>query len=179
MLVQAASSPDVAHPPHVRWLAVVARAAASCEVVSGVALVFIMLLTGADIVGRMLGRPIPGSYEIVSFTGGLVAGLALPATSLAHGHVFVDLLTSQLSPRAARAMSAATRIGGAAVLLTIAWGLVGVGADLRDSGEVSPVLAVPFWPIAYGIATAFVLASLATLAAFAAPEAQPHEGQAR
>lgn len=133
-------------------------------------MVFAMLLTGADIVGRLLGRPIPGTYEVVSFAGGLIVGLAMPATARANAHVVVDLLTTCVPARVAWRLSLATRVVGIAVLLLMAWGIVGVGDDLRASGEVSSVLALPFWPIAYGMAGAFALSCLCMVAAFAASE---------
>jgi TRAP-type C4-dicarboxylate transport system permease small subunit len=157
------------------WRALVDRAGSACEVGAGAALVFIMLLTCADIVGRMFGRPIPGTYEVVSFSGGLIAGLALPATARAHGHVLVDLVTMRLTARAARRLNFVTRLAGIAVLLVVAWGIVGVGNDLRASGEVSAVLALPFYPIAYGMAGAVVLSCLSMLAAFGAPQGGLHE----
>ena len=41
--------------------------------------------------------------------------------------------------------------------------------DLQEFGEVSSVLAMPFYPVAYGIACAFVLTSIVMLAAPLAP----------
>ena len=67
------------------------------EIVAGVALIGVMLLIGTDIIGRIFGYPVPGTYEIVSLTGGLIIGLALPATSRTKGHVSTDLLTGKLS----------------------------------------------------------------------------------
>ena len=173
-----ASSPAY---PHERsrgaaaWLVLASRAGMACEFIAGAALLFTMLLTGADIVGRLLGRPIPGTYEVVSFTGGIIAGLALPATARENGHVYVDLVTASLPQRIARRLNLATRLAGIATLLMIAWGIVGVGDDLRASGEVSSVLALPFYPVAYGMACALVLSCLSMLAALLAPQGGPHE----
>ena len=58
----------------------------------------VMLLTGSDIVGRALRMPIPGTYELVSFAGGLVIGLAVPVTSRGKGHVIVDILLERFRP---------------------------------------------------------------------------------
>jgi TRAP-type C4-dicarboxylate transport system permease small subunit len=62
------------------------------EVLAAGALIGVMLLIGADIIGRIFGHPVPGTYEIVSLAGGLVLGLALPATSRARGHVSTDFI---------------------------------------------------------------------------------------
>ena len=69
------------------------------EIVAGIALIGVMLLIGSDIVGRIFGYPVPGTYEIVSLAGGLIVGLALPATSRTKGHVSTDFLLEKLSER--------------------------------------------------------------------------------
>ena len=50
---------------------------------SGAALVFIVLLTVADVCLRNLARqPIVGAYEMVGLAGAIVIGFAIPVTSL-------------------------------------------------------------------------------------------------
>jgi TRAP-type C4-dicarboxylate transport system permease small subunit len=124
------------------------------EKVSGFALICVTVLTGCDIVGRLLGMPIPGTYEIVSFSGGLVVGLAIPVASRARMHVGVDLISEKVSPGARRTLEVFNRIVGACLILLLAFSIVQVGNDFRTSGEVSPVIHVPFYPVAYGVAVA-------------------------
>ena len=59
---------------------------------AGVMLSFMMVLTVADVVLRYLGRPIPGTYELVGLSGAVVIGFAIPYTSLVRGHIFVEFL---------------------------------------------------------------------------------------
>src|SRR5512136_2298341 len=75
------------------------RTSTLMEFVAGVALIGVMLLIGANILGRIFGHPVPGAYEIVSLAGGLILGLALPATSRAKAHVSSDVLMGKLSER--------------------------------------------------------------------------------
>ncbi|MCL4738465.1 MAG: TRAP transporter small permease [Burkholderiaceae bacterium] len=151
------------------WQVVADLASAAAEVVAGVVLVGAMILTCADIVGRMLGHPIPGTYEIVSFAGGFITGLALPATARAHGHVRVDLLVSTLSTAVASVLERVTRIAGIGVLMLMAWGMAIVGLDLEQYGEVSSVLALPLYPVAFGMAFAFLLTALVMTTMLLAP----------
>ena len=51
------------------------------EVVAGVFLVFMMLLTTFDVILRAFGRPIIGTYEMVALSGGIVIGFSVPITS--------------------------------------------------------------------------------------------------
>lgn len=124
------------------------------EVVAGIALITLMILTGCDIVGRAFGRPIPGTYEIVSFAGGIVIGLAMPVTSRVRGHVMMDIVTSHLSARALTVLHTVTRLMVIALFLLLSYAIVKMGMNLRASGEVTPVLSLPFYFIAYAFAGA-------------------------
>lgn len=130
------------------------------EFVAGVVLIAMMMLTGADIVGRMLGRPIPGTYEIVSFAGGLVVGLAMPITAWARGHVVVDLVTSNAPRPLAQLLHWTTRAMSIALFALLGYALVRMGLDLRDSGETTPVLGLAFYPVAWALAGAFFVSCL-------------------
>ena len=57
------------------------------NVIAGIALTFIILLTVCDVVLRALGRPILGAYEIVAMAGGIVIGFVTPFTSLSLIHI--------------------------------------------------------------------------------------------
>jgi TRAP-type C4-dicarboxylate transport system permease small subunit len=134
------------------------------EIVAGFALIVVMLLTGGDIVGRSLGHPIPGTYEIVSFAGGLVIGLAVPVTSRVKGHVIVDLLLDMVSARTKAILIAITRLMGTALFLLMGYAIIKMGSHLSASGEVTPVLRIPFYPVAYAMGGAFFVEALMLVA---------------
>jgi TRAP-type C4-dicarboxylate transport system permease small subunit len=125
--------------------------------VAGASLVFLMLVTCADIVLRFFRKPIPGTYELVGFAAALAIGCAMPFTSWMRGHVHVDSLIGRM-PAAGRAVfQVATRLLAAGVFVLLGWNLVRFGMDLRASGEVSPTLELRFYPVAYGLALASFL----------------------
>lgn len=124
-----------------RWLAVVA----------GAALTFMMLLTVADVTMRAMGRPIMGSYEVVSLTLGLVIGFAIPLVTLNKQHVYMDLLVNSLPGRGRTAIITLTRIMNIVLFVLIGYALFLIGNEFRTSGEVSPTIKLPFYPMAYGI----------------------------
>ena len=130
------------------------------EVVAGIALMGVMLLIGSDIVGRIFGHPVPGTYEIVSIAGGLIVGLALPATSRAKGHVSADLLTGKLPERSRVYLAVTTRLMGILIFLLAGYGMIMMGIRLRVAGEVTAVLSLPFYYAAYAIGGAFLVQSL-------------------
>ena len=67
--------------------------------IGGVVLVFMMLLTVADVILRYIGRPILGTYELVSLAGAVVIGCAMPHTSWGNIHVTVDMMLVKMQKR--------------------------------------------------------------------------------
>jgi TRAP-type C4-dicarboxylate transport system permease small subunit len=125
------------------------------EIAAGIALIGVMLLIGADIIGRVFGHPVPGAYELVSLAGGLIVGLALPATSRAKGQVSTDILLGKLSDRPRLILNVVTRLIGMALFLPAGYGMIMMGIRLKASGEVTAVLALPFYYVAYAVGGAF------------------------
>jgi TRAP-type C4-dicarboxylate transport system permease small subunit len=130
------------------------------EIVAGIALIGVMLLIGVDIIGRIFGRPVPGAYEIVSLAGGLILGLALPATSRVKGHVSTDFLIERLSQKPKFILAVATRLIGILIFLLAGYGMVMMGVRLKLSGEVTAVLAFPFYYVTYAMGGAFLVQTL-------------------
>jgi TRAP-type C4-dicarboxylate transport system permease small subunit len=119
--------------------------------VAGVTLTLVMGLTVADVILRILGRPIVGVFELVAFFGALVIGFSIPFTSWVRGHIFVDFLIMKFSMGVRKGIHVFTRLLGLGLFGLIGWNLMKMGADLQQSGEVSPTLHVPFYPVVYGI----------------------------
>jgi TRAP-type C4-dicarboxylate transport system permease small subunit len=120
--------------------------------IAGVTLAFMLVFTLIDVVMRLLGRPIVGDYEVISFLGAVVIGFSLPYTSLLKGHVFVDILVDKLPKNMAGAMIVATRVLSIALFLWIGWNFVVMSQDLIRSKEVTPVFRLPYYPISFGLA---------------------------
>jgi len=135
------------------FLNTVSRLSRSINVIAGIAITFIMLLTVLDVILRCFRMPITGAYELVAFSGAIVVGFALPLTSFLRGHIYVDFLVLKLRPRARTVCNGLTRCLGIGLFFLIGWNLFKVGMDLHKSGEVSMTLKLPFYPVAYGVAT--------------------------
>jgi TRAP-type C4-dicarboxylate transport system permease small subunit len=133
------------------------------EIVAGTSLIGVMALIGSDIVGRLFGCPVPGTYEIVSLAGGLIIGLALPATSRAKGHVATDILLAKLPEKTRLFLTVTTRLIGIILFLLAAYGMVLMGVRLKESGEVTAELSLPFYYVVYAIGGAFFVQTLILL----------------
>jgi TRAP-type C4-dicarboxylate transport system permease small subunit len=119
-----------------------------------------MLLTVVDVIMRIFGRPITGTYEMVGFSGAVVIGFALPFTSWIRGHVYMEFLIQRLSKQVRDRMNLFTRLIGIILFALIAYNLMIVGIDLQKSGEVSPTLRFPFYPVVYGVGICFFIECL-------------------
>ena len=130
------------------------------NVIAGIALTFIILLTVCDVLLRALGKPILGAYEIVAMAGGIVIGFVTPLTSWVRGHIFMDFVIEKFSRRAKSAFEIATRCVGVALFLMISWNVFKIGKNLYSVDEVTPTLESPLYPIAYGVGFCFFVLSV-------------------
>jgi len=124
--------------------------------VAGLALVGLMLLTCADVIGRALNAPVPGTYEIVGFLGSMVTAFALAYTYVQGGHTAIEYLVERLPSRAHAWVRAVTALIGAALFTLLAWRSFVYGTSLWLSGEVSLTEKIPFYPFVYGVGVACI-----------------------
>jgi len=121
------------------------------NIIAGITLTFMMLLTVSDVILRFMRKPIVGTYELVAFSGAVVIGFALPYTSWLRGHIFVDFFVCQFPKTIRNMFHIATRFLAIGLFLMIGWNLFLYGKDLYKSGEISLTLEMPFYPVAYGV----------------------------
>jgi TRAP-type C4-dicarboxylate transport system permease small subunit len=132
--------------------------------IAGIALPFIMLITVTDVILRFFGKPIAGTFELVAYTGALVIGFSIPLTSWERGHIYVDVVVQKLPLLSQRILNAVTRLSGIVLFLLIGWNLIKFGRDLSQSGEVSPTLQMPFYPIVYAVGASCLIQCLVLFA---------------
>ena len=121
------------------------------NLIAGVCLTFMMLLTVADVTLRAVGHPIIGTYEIVALSLAVVIGFGIPKVSLDRGHVYMEFLLEKLGPRGKDLMNTFTRLLVLILFIFIGYNLLNVAAEFHASGEVSPTIKLPFYPVAYGV----------------------------
>ena len=128
------------------------RAGKGFNVIACAAIIIMMLLSVADVVLRLFGKPIPGAYELVGFLGTIVVSFALGFTSLEKGHIAVELLYRKLPQRTQLAIETFTNFVSFLIFGLIAYQAFIYALDIRKSGEVSPTLQMPIYPFIFGIA---------------------------
>jgi TRAP-type C4-dicarboxylate transport system permease small subunit len=127
------------------------------NIIAGIAVTVMMLLTVADVLLRAGGHPIIGTYEIVALLLALVIGFGIPQVSLDRGHVYMDFLLEKLSKRGKKVMNTITRLFCIIFFLPLGYNLFNVGARFHASGEVSATIKIPFYPVVYGVAVCCLL----------------------
>jgi TRAP-type C4-dicarboxylate transport system permease small subunit len=130
---------------------------------AGAAIVAMMLLTCADVILRLFSRPIPGTYELVSFFGAVSVAFAMAHTCVEKGHIAVSVLVQLLPRRGRETVDALTSALSLTLFALIAWRSVLYAEDLRRSGEVSLTLQLPFYPFVYGIGLSAAVVCLVLL----------------
>ena len=145
------------------FLQVILRISRGANVVAGVTLTILMGITVLDVILRAFGRPIVGVFELVAFFGAMAIGFSIPFTSWVRGHIYVDSLVINLPRGTRKGFYLFTRALGLGLFGLAGWNLFKMGNDLLRSGEVSPTLHMPFYPVVYGIGVVCLVQSLVLL----------------
>jgi len=135
--------------------------------IGGVVLAALGVMQVVSIILRaLIGKPVPGDFELIQLGTAVVVFCFLPITILHRHNFIVSLITDHL-PRRAKAVLAAI---ASAVFLVIAsvllWRMSLGSLEIRALGEHTLVIGVPIWwalvPIMVAVAI-LVIASASAL----------------
>jgi TRAP-type C4-dicarboxylate transport system permease small subunit len=138
--------------------------------IGGLAILFIMLATVADVAMRYLfNAPIKGTLDLTQMAMIFAVFCALAHCGWSGGHIVVDVLAPMFGARTLRIMSAAIDAVGAAFMLGVAWQSVLAAVDYANTGEVSFTLHVPLFPFFLVVAAGALIYAAVLVAAVARP----------
>jgi len=124
-------------------------------------LVFLMLLTAADVVGRdLLGHPVPGTVELSQYLLAVFILSGLAYTQQIKGHVNVSILISRLPVSGQLFLKLISSVLGLALFGLLAWQGWVVGLAEHT---VSDLLRIPQFPFRILVAVAGFLMCLELL----------------
>lgn len=124
----------------------------------------VTLLSVVSIIGRRIGHPIQGDFELVQLACAVAIAFCLPYCQLQRGHIIVDFFTTRASQRARGTLDALGALLLALVMALMAW-RTGVGAlAMKASNETSMIMGLPVWCAYALMAPAFAVTALAALA---------------
>lgn len=143
---------------------VLEKLARYCAIAAGFLMTVITLLTCVSILGReILGKTVPGDFELVGLATGAAIALFMPLCQLDHGNIIVDFFTVKM-PRHVNAKL--DRLGALLLALCfalLAWrtGLGGLNTWATHSDSM--LLGFPEWTIYASMVPPFALTAVIAL----------------
>jgi len=114
-------------------------------------LVIMMLLIMGNVFTRLFGHPIPGTYEITGYLGGVLIAFALAWCGILGHHIALTMLVDRLSPKTRTVIGITVGIISFGFLIIGTWQCVQLGINSWRSGELSPDLKFPVFPLMWGV----------------------------
>jgi TRAP-type C4-dicarboxylate transport system permease small subunit len=123
--------------------------------IAGAFLIAMLLLTVANIVGRRLGMPIQGTFELVGLFGAVAGTAVLGYTQKKKENIAVDIVVNHFPKSLRLIASIINDLACTAFSALAAWQITILGLKHMSSGEVTETLRIPAWPIIFVSAAGF------------------------
>lgn len=131
------------------------KVTAVIESVGVLALLLIMTITCADVIGaKAFLKPVPGALDIVMLAQTVAMSFCVAATLIVGGHVSVDIVLMHTPPLLKKYIVAVMELLSLLLFVLIVWQLAVYGHEMWEYQEVSPTARIPLYPFAFGIALA-------------------------
>lgn len=120
--------------------------------ISQMAVAAMMLVTIANILGRMVWRPIYGTFDYVSFFSVIVVAFALAYCAVQRGHISVELIVVRLPRRVQGIIGCFTNILSLGIFVIVIWQCMVFAERMIRTKQVTMTALLPFYPFIYIIA---------------------------
>jgi len=131
------------------------------------AVVFMVVLTGVDVVGAKTMRlPVPGSLDVLALAQLIAITFAAAMTLVQRRHVAVEFFVMMLPRRLRLAIECAVELLSLALFVIIVWRLLQLGYFQQTGNEVTPTTRIQLAPFTYVAALAMVPVCLILLQRF-------------
>ncbi len=131
--------------------------------ISQMAVMAMMLVSIANILARVFGRPIYGTFDYVSFFSVIVVALALANCAVHRGHISVELIVARLPRRIQGIIGCFTNILSLGLFATVIWQCMVFAERMTRTRQVTMTALLPFYPFIYLIAFGCFLLCLVIL----------------
>ncbi len=146
--------------------------------VAGLVLIGLMLLTTADVAGRyFFNAPIDGVFDLTQFAVSIMVFLGLAYCGFRGAHVVIELLYDRFPPGARRVLNRITNLAGCILFGVIGWRTAVQSIDIREMGEASQMMEIPFFPLYCLVAFGSVLFAWVMGLRVFVPEAESDPGK--
>jgi TRAP-type transport system small permease protein len=135
------------------------------ELVIAVVLFAIMVLTGADVIGRyVFSRPIGGTDELIAAGMAILIFGSLPIVALRNEHITIDTVTGLMRGAVKEIQARLVNLVSALALAFLAYRLLAIAEKMSRTGEHSSLLHIPHGALAYVLAAMAGISAVVTLA---------------
>lgn len=136
----------VSQPKYGTYAILLRRLVALLAGVAGLAVAGMIVVTCVDVVGRRLGYPLTGAYDLVELLGAVSIIGALPYLTACKGHVAIEFIPHKLSRRGRIVLATCVGLVCLAIYAFLTWRFVLYGIDLKASNQGTVTLRWPvFW----------------------------------
>lgn len=130
--------------------------------VGSLAVVGMIVVTVADVIGREFGMPVKGAYDWVRVLGAVAMGCALPLTKAVKGHIAIEYFFQKMGSRGRVVTDAVMRVILLLIFVLLTTRFVRQGIQFRESGETTMTLHMPMFWVSWLIAAGCALTVLVT-----------------
>jgi len=120
--------------------------------IAQVALALIMFLVVGDVLLRLVWRPVPGTFEMVTILGAMTISMAVAHCAVMKGHVAIDVLVERFSPRIQGVIDSITSLISLIVIGAVSGQMLIFATRMWQRGYATADLAIPHHPFIYGVA---------------------------
>ena len=123
------------------------------SLISCICVFCMMLLTTVDVVFRyVFHSPIMGAFEVAEYMMVTIVFFSMAYTQFRKGHVAVDVIVGQLSPKKQAVVDLFNHTATIIILLLIAWRSSLSGIELYDTMETTGTVPIPVYPFVFVVA---------------------------
>ena len=149
------------------------RVSGYLTVVAAASLLFLMLITFFDVVGRFFFHaPLTFSVELTELGMGILVAYGLAITTLNRGHISIDLLSNTFPNLHRLVLARIAALATVVFLALITWRLLISAGNFKSDGLATQILYLPVYPIVYLMAAAALVATLIAVAQLLSPSPQ-------
>ncbi len=132
--------------------------------IGNVVLMFIMFLTAADVLLRLLKHPIMGGFDITEYTMAILVAFGLAYCSINKGHVSVDFVMRHFPSRVQDIIGVFTTLASLFLISIMALQTTLQMITQYTTGVTSSVLPIPQYPFVGAVALGLFMLALVLLA---------------
>ena len=120
----------------------------------------VVLVTGNILLRLTPVGPVLGTFELTGYLGALLIAFALAHNQVKRRNIAVEFLVSRLPRRTQNVIDMVVFCISTCLYGVISWRCVAEAIHLSSTGEVSPTLSLPFYPVLIVIGTGCALLGL-------------------